>query len=174
MKDLILEAGGVSEDVYRYKIEVARIDPENVDENIYAEITTLDMYNDYSISNVKNSLKSDSVGVSIDSTECKLKPYDYVSVRPDPFFKMQRKVTITGAVYYPGVYTLTGPDENITDILIRAGGLQPKAYANATTLTRNGQIIRIGLHKILKNPKSKKVKKRMQMFIAKFIIDLYK
>ena len=28
VKDLILEAGGVSEDVYRYKIEIARIDPK--------------------------------------------------------------------------------------------------------------------------------------------------
>jgi len=156
VKDLILEAGGVSEDVYRYKIEIARIDPEKVNQDTYAEIIKLDMYNDYSIINGENSLKSDSVGVSKDSTECKLRPYDYVSVRPDPFFKIQRNVTITGAVYYPGVYTLIRADEKITDILERAGGLQPKAYPNASTLTRNGQIIRIGLNQIIKKPSSSK------------------
>ena len=39
---------------------------------------------------------------------------------------------------------------------MRAGGLKPKAYADASSLTRNGKIIRIGMKKILKRPNSKK------------------
>ena len=39
---------------------------------------------------------------------------------------------------------------------MRAGGLQPKAYPDASILTRNGQVIRIGLSKILKKPNSNK------------------
>jgi protein involved in polysaccharide export with SLBB domain len=112
------------------------------------------MADDYSIINVENIQENGDV--SIVNTEFKLKPYDYISVRPDPFFTMQRKVTITGGVYYPGVYTLLNPYENITDILKRAGGLQPKAYPIASTLTRKGQIIRINLQDILDKPDSKK------------------
>jgi len=154
VKDLILEAGGVSEDVYRYKIEVARIDQEKVAEDIYAEIIELDMYSDYSIIDSNNS--SEIEGAPIEDTELKLNPYDYVSVRPDPFFKMQRKVTVRGAVYYPGIYTLKNPNEKATDILNRAGGLRPEAYGNASSLDRNGKLIQIGLDHIIKKPGSKK------------------
>ena len=58
---------------------------------------------------------------------------------------MQRKVTVSGAIYYPGVYALQGPNETITDILDRAGGLRPKAYPEASTLTRDENIILIAL-----------------------------
>ena len=37
LKDLILEAGGLNENVYRYRVEVARIDPLNNDLDEYAE-----------------------------------------------------------------------------------------------------------------------------------------
>ena len=117
VKDLILEAGGVSEDVYRYKIEVARVDPRKVDDETYAETIDLDMYSDYTISNIQYSFDPNPGGVSVERTEFKLQPYDYISVRPDPYFRMQRKVTVSGAVYFPGVYVLRGPDETITDIL---------------------------------------------------------
>ena len=33
LKDLIIEAGGVKEDVYRYKIEVARVSPNNIEKD---------------------------------------------------------------------------------------------------------------------------------------------
>lgn len=150
VKDLILISGGVSEDVFLYNIEIARIDPEKVDNNNYAEIIKIDMYNDYSI----EYSDSEVFRELDDSTEFMLKPYDYVSVRPDPFFKMQKKVVIEGAVQYPGVYSLTRPNEKITDILDRAGGFLPMAYVDASTLTRKGQIIRIGLKSILKKPSS--------------------
>ncbi|MCS5639515.1 MAG: SLBB domain-containing protein, partial [Candidatus Marinimicrobia bacterium] len=155
VKDLILEAGGVSEDVFRYKIEVARVDPKKVDDKTYAETIDLDMYSDYTISNIQYSFDPNPGGVSVERTEFKLHPYDYVSVRPDPYFRMQRKVTVSGAVYFPGVFALRGPHETITDILERAGGLRPKAYATASTMTRNDQIIRIALDQILKKPNSK-------------------
>tara|TARA_Y100000590_G_scaffold177610_2_gene202805 strand:- start:4930 stop:8004 length:3075 start_codon:yes stop_codon:yes gene_type:complete len=152
VKDLILEADGVSEDVYRYKIEVARIDPNKLDDKTYAEIIDLDMYSDYTISNIQYSFDRNPGSVFVQRTDFELQPYDYISVRPDPYFRMQRKITIIGAVYFPGIYVLTRPDEAITDILNRAGGLRPKAYAAATTLTRNNQKIRIALDEIIKNP----------------------
>ena len=152
LNDLIFEASGASEDFPKYKIEISRIDPQKVDENNYAETFEFTMTDDYSIINVENIQENGDV--SIENTEFKLEPYDYISVRPDPFFKMHRKVTVTGSVYYPGVYTLLNPDENITDILKRAGGLQPKAYPIASTLTRRSKIIRMNVQDILDKPES--------------------
>ena len=154
LNDLIFEASGVQEDFPKYKIEISRIDPQKVDENNYAEIFEFTMTDDYSIINVENIQENGDV--SIENTEFKLEPYDYISVRPDPFFKMQRKVTVSGSVYYPGVYTLLNPDENITDILKRAGGLRPKAYPIASTLTRNSEIIQMNIQDILDKPDSKR------------------
>ena len=155
IKDLILEAGGVTEDVYKYKIEVGRIDPYNSDEQIFARIIELEMLNDYTISNVQYQVEPSSSSILIDRDEFRLKPYDYISVRPDPFFSMQRKVTVTGAVYYPGIYTILSPNETIYDIVERAGGLRPNAYAFGSTFSRNGQAVKIDIDKILKRKASK-------------------
>ena len=43
LKDLILEAGGIDENVYRYRVEVARIDPLNDDLDKYANIVTFNI-----------------------------------------------------------------------------------------------------------------------------------
>ena len=155
IKDLILEAGGVSEDVFLYKIEVARINPEKVNEDTFAETFELEMYNDYTIKNIQYSFDSNPGGVSVERKDFKLEPYDYVSVRKDPYFSMQRKITVSGAVYYPGIYTIKGPDDTISDILERAGGLRPNAYAVASTFTRQGQMVQVDLENILKKPYSK-------------------
>ena len=155
IKDLILEAGGVTEDVYKYKIEVGRIDPHNLDEDIFAELIELEMLNDYTISNIQYQVEPSSSSILIDRDEFRLKPYDYISVRPDPFFKMQRKVTVSGAVYYPGIYTIMSPDETISDIIERADGLRPNAYAFGSTFSRKGQIVQLDIDKIIKHHRSK-------------------
>ncbi|MDE0746120.1 MAG: SLBB domain-containing protein, partial [SAR202 cluster bacterium] len=155
IKDLILEAGGVTEDVYKYKIEVGRIDPDNLDEDIFAELIELEMLNDYTISNIQYQVEPSSSSILIDRDEFRLKPYDYISVRPDPFFKMQRKVTVSGAVYYPGIYTIMSPDETISDIIERADGLRPNAYAFGSTFSRKGQIVQLDIDKIIKHHRSK-------------------
>ncbi|MEK9780879.1 MAG: SLBB domain-containing protein, partial [Gammaproteobacteria bacterium] len=153
VKDLILEAGGVSENVYRYKLEVARVDPLIENEEIYAEIIELNMDNDYSISG------QDTIEMKTSNTSNKgeflLMPYDFISVRPDPFFKLQEKVVITGEVYYPGSYAIRGPGETLADIIIRAGGLKKNSFAIGSSFTRNGQSVQLDLNKILKRKRSR-------------------
>ena len=155
IKDLILEAGGVSDDVFRYKIEVARIDPLNTNDKTFAEIINLEMDNDYTISNIQYSFEKKEDEIILERNDFKLNPYDFISVRPDPYFMMQQKVSIQGAVYYPGIYVLHSPDENLANLIDRSGGLRPKAYPAASSLTRNEMNIRLDLEKIIKNPKSK-------------------
>ena len=55
LKDLILEAGGLNEDIYRYRVEVARIDPLNDNLEKYAELVSFNMDEKFSISSVTSS-----------------------------------------------------------------------------------------------------------------------
>ena len=41
--DLIIEAGGIPNDLFRYRAEVARIDTSNVNKEVFAETISLDI-----------------------------------------------------------------------------------------------------------------------------------
>ena len=153
VKDLILEAGGVSENVYRYKLEVARIDPLKEDERVFSEIIKLNMDNDYSVS-MQNFVPKNSSDV-IKENGFLLMPYDILSVRPDPHFQLQDKVLIKGEVLYPGTYVIRGPDETLADIVDRAGGLRKNSFAIGSRFSRNGQTVQIDIKNIIKNKRSK-------------------
>tara|TARA_B100000029_G_C17434193_1_gene909017 strand:- start:205 stop:1086 length:882 start_codon:yes stop_codon:yes gene_type:complete len=148
LKDLILESGGVSKDVYRYKIEVARIDPKVLSDEVFAQTFFFEMDNNYSIDKIGENINSEDL-------EFELKPYDMISIRPDPFFEMQKKVIVSGSVYYPGTYTILSPNENISTIIKRAGGLRKNAYAFGSRLIREGNEIKVNVDEIVKKPKSK-------------------
>ena len=141
LKDLILEAGGLNENVYRYRVEVARIDPLNNDLDEYAEITTFNMDEKFSI-------------LSPIASKFNLQPYDLITIRPDPYFMNQKQVQISGAVLYPGSYTILSSEEKITDIIQRAGGLRSNAYSFGSSFSRNGQRVQLNIEKIIKSPKS--------------------
>jgi len=141
LKDLILEAGGLNENVYKYRVEVARIDPLNDKLDTYAKVMTFDMDEKFSVSSESGVLY--------------LNPYDLVSIRPDPYFSNQKQVNVLGEVLYPGPYAILTSDEKITDIINRAGGLLPNAYPDASQYIRQGKSISASFSQIIKNPKSK-------------------
>jgi len=155
IKDLILEAGGLNENVYRYRVEIARIDPLNTDLEKYAQIIVFNMNEKFGLS---SPITNDDAmkDMSSDSIIFQLKPYDLVSIRPDPYFGYQKEVTIVGEVLYPGSYVILRPSETITDIIKRAGGLRPNAYLEGSVFYREGGIkINSSFVEIVKNPKSK-------------------
>jgi len=155
LKDLVLEAGGLNDNVYRYRVEVARIDPLNKSLDEYAEVITFNMDEKFSVSAISSYDGSKKGFSHAAGGFFQLNPYDLVSIRPDPYFSSQRKVTISGEVLYPGEYTIINSNEKITDIIERAGGLLPNAFPNASQYTRQGIKINASLAGILKNPKSK-------------------
>ncbi|TDQ09903.1 SLBB domain-containing protein [Pedobacter metabolipauper] len=67
-----------------------------------------------------------------------LKPFDIVSIRSSETYQVQRQIKVEGEVLYPGTYTITKKDERISDIIVRAGGLSPLAYADGASLKRTG------------------------------------
>ncbi len=146
LQDLILEAGGFTNNAHQYMIEVARVDSSFMNENTYAKSFSVNMKNDYSIDyNSQNS----------DKKNFQLMPNDFISIKPDPFFNIQKTVTVSGAVYYPGEFVILSPDETISEIIERSGGLRLNAYAAGSRFTRRGQNIQIDLEEIMKKPNSK-------------------
>ena len=141
LKDLILEAGGLNDNVYRYRVEVARIDPLNKNLDKYAEVITFNMDEKFSVSS--------------ESGVFHLNPYDLISIRPDPYFSNQKQVTISGEVLYPGQYTILTSDEKITDIIERAGGLRSNAYSFGSSFSRKDQKVQLDIDKIIKHHRSK-------------------
>ena len=120
-----------------------------------AEIITLDMTNDYSLSKLNYNFKDKSGNYRITEDDFLLKPYDIVSVRPSPFFTIQKKVTIVGEVFYPGSYTIISPRETVSDLIKRSGGLRPSAYLIASSFSRKGLKVNLDLSDIIKNKNSK-------------------
>ena len=151
LKDIILEAGGISEHVYRYKVEVARIDPDNQNADQFASIIHIEMNDDLCIIGPQVS-----IGETWASNQGMffLHPYDVIMVRPDPKFKMQQTVIVVGAVEYPGTYVIQSSDESVTDIIERAGGILPEAFPFGSSFERAGAEIQMSYETILKNPKS--------------------
>ena len=153
LKDLILEAGGIQDNNYRCRVEVARIDPKNFDEQKFSDIITINILNKpelFTADKIKNKLK-----VERKSLDLLLKDFDVVTIRPDPYFEEQRTLSIEGLVYYPGEYILSSPNDKVTDIIERAGGLRPEANPDASQLIRDGKNIQLSFDRIIRNPRSR-------------------
>src|SRR5216110_1507530 len=83
-----------------------------------------------------------------------LEPYDNVLIFRQPDFELQRTVTITGQVRFPGNYALRAKDDRLTDLLERAGGLTPQAYPEGIRFVRataDAGRINVDLPKALKD-----------------------
>lgn len=90
--------------------------------------------------------------------EFPLQPYDEVLVLKQAHFELQRTVQVRGEVQFPGTYALRSKNDRLTDVLDRAGGLTPQAYANGIRFfRRDAGAGRVGLElvKVLKNQRDK-------------------
>ena len=75
-----------------------------------------------------------------------VQPYDNVLILRQPNWELQRTAVIAGEVKYPGRYSLRTKTEKITDLITRAGGLTPDAYANGVVFYRTTSGVgRIGI-----------------------------
>lgn len=146
LEDLILEAGGIIENLFSYKIEIARFFSEGSYEKRVSEIINFEM-------NTKSNI-IDPVESGNNWRKFKLSPYDKISIRQDPKSNMQKSIKILGEVFYPGEYAISKEGETILDLIKRAGNLREKASKQGATLTRDNKTISIDLNKIFKNKKS--------------------
>jgi protein involved in polysaccharide export with SLBB domain len=123
LKGLILQAGGLLENASALKIEIGRrkkdISIEKKGSNT-SEIIVVDL---------DNELKGKG-------GEIILQPYDVVNIKKDPNKFKQITVEVTGEVLLSGNYTLQNPEEKLSSVIARAGGLLPYANVHGAKLIR--------------------------------------
>ena len=122
LEDLILMAGGLKDAASTQRVEVSR----RIRGKTYSSgDSTLSIVAQFDISADLSSLAG-----------YVLQPFDQVEVRTSPTYSEQASVSIDGEVVYPGNYTINSKKEKISDLINRAGGLRPEAYADGAVLLR--------------------------------------
>ena len=124
IEDLVLMAGGLTDDASRVKIDVSRriIDPQarEASEEV-AKVYSFEL----------------NPGFSIDySNSFFLEPYDVVHVRRSPISKKVINVFVEGEVTFEGVYSLEKKNQRLSDVVKSAGGLIPGSNARGARLLR--------------------------------------
>ncbi len=123
IKDLILQAGGLTRAASTAKIDVFRRNyvPD-------AQQTSMDLAQIFTF-NLAN-------GFIIEDTIFVLQPYDEVQVRKSPTYAEQQNVRISGAVNFDGEYAMTSREFRLSDLVKIAGGLSSVAYSKGARLIR--------------------------------------
>ncbi len=123
LKDAILLAGGYTEDAWTLQAEVDRVEPKGMGEDslVYIRFSTLP--------DLAGTLKDSRLLTEAErAASFRLERYDIVFVRSNPEFKFQELVTIKGEVRYEGQYALRYPNERLSDMIGRAGGVKKSAF----------------------------------------------
>lgn len=123
IKDLILQAGGLTRAASTAKIDVFRrnyVPDADQTSMELAEIFTFNLAN----------------GFIIEDTAFVLQPFDEVQVRKSPNYAEQQNVRISGAVNFEGEYAMTSREFRISDLVKIAGGLSKVGYAKGARLIR--------------------------------------
>ena len=147
LNDLIMEANGFKDSATPKRVEVSRRITGSDTTSYLTTIAQIYHFNLNRNLELKKNAKS-----------FKLKPFDEVYVRTTPNYEVQQNVFVGGEVRYPGYYTIHSKNEMVSDMIKRAGGLTPEAYAPGAKLIRQTGLagpIGINLNKILSNPHSK-------------------
>lgn len=125
VEDAILLAGGLKESASEAIIQVSR----RVKNSKSTEFTDTLAYN-YTFS-IDKDLKIDPAAKLFT-----LQPFDEIFVRRSPGYQEQQMVRIEGEVLFPGLYVLSSPNERLSDLIQRAGGVSPQAYIQGASLKR--------------------------------------
>ncbi len=139
--DLVVKAGGLTEDASKTNWELARLDTLKI--GALSKIIKFNVPEQY----WDNQLGD--VGV--------LKDFDHVMVPSNPKYNRQRVVEINGYVLYPGNYALQREGEKLASLIQRAGGLRQGAYLEGSTLVRkwnNAGLVPIDFMKALADTES--------------------
>jgi protein involved in polysaccharide export with SLBB domain len=129
VRDLVLEAGGLTEEAYLLEAEVARIEEQPERPGDLTRIIRVPIDSSYVVSGAAAQGGDGSSNGGTSAAEFTLDRYDNVFIRSRPGFEPQRTVTITGEVRFPGEYSLQRKDEDLLSLIERAGGLTVDAYA---------------------------------------------
>ena len=148
VRDLVLLAGGLEQSADLTAAEVARL-PQDRRNGTTAVTFRAPLDSSYIFERGPDGRYFGPPGLPAPSgnePEVKLQPYDNVLILRQPNWELQRTVVIAGEVRYPGTYSLRTKTEKVSDVIARAGGLTPEAYADGVTFFRvKDSVGRIGI-----------------------------
>jgi polysaccharide export outer membrane protein len=159
VRDLVLLAGGLDQSAFLNEAEVARL-PANREGGITASTFRVPLDSSYLFERTADGKYLGPPGLPAPqgpNAEVTVQPYDNILILRQPNWELQRTASISGEVRYPGRYSLKTKTEKITDLIERAGGLTPDAYANGVIFYRASQGVgRIGIElpNVLKDARS--------------------
>jgi protein involved in polysaccharide export with SLBB domain len=130
MRDVILLADGLTQDA-QLQAEIARL-PEDRPPGALAQTVTVALDSSF----LSEHPGDGGGGAASPAGDTPLQPYDNVLVLRQGEFSLQRSVVITGQVKSPGRYSLRSKTERLADLIERAGGLTPEAYAGGIQFYR--------------------------------------
>ncbi|MBO77128.1 MAG: hypothetical protein CME17_06805 [Gemmatimonadetes bacterium] len=135
-EDLILQAGGFERGAIPWQAEVVR--PITDNRSTLSESTNVSLSRNLPYSDVALAWPEESDLPATAARDLPLGAGYEVYIRRLPNYEAPRHVTIAGEVNRPGEYVLQSPDERLTSIIERAGGLTEDAYPEGGRLTRQG------------------------------------
>jgi protein involved in polysaccharide export with SLBB domain len=138
MRDLVLLANGVTEDADLREGEIARreqgADPGTLAKSIRVRLDSTALA---SGGTDGVPLAPPHTGGAAGIPDIPLQPYDNVLIMRQAGWDVQRLVYLTGQVKHPGRYALRNKTERLRDLVERAGGLTPEAYAGGIQFYRS-------------------------------------
>lgn len=157
VRDLVLLANGLEQSAYLNEAEIARL-PANRANGVTASTFRIPLDSSYIFERGPDGKYLGPPGLPAPSgphPEVEVMPYDNVLILRQPNWELQRTAVIGGEVKYPGRYTLRTKTEKLSDLIARAGGLTPDAYANGVVFFRTHGVGRIGIElpDVLRNSK---------------------
>lgn len=160
VRDLVLLAGGLEQSADLREAEIARL-PRDRRAGATATTFRVGLDSSYIFERGPDGKYFGPPGLPAPAgnmPEVVLQPYDNVLILRQPNWELQRQVVVSGEVLYPGTYSLRTKTEKVADIVRRAGGLTPEAYADGVTFQRfSDGVGRIGiaLPDVLRDPNSR-------------------
>jgi protein involved in polysaccharide export with SLBB domain len=139
MRDLVLLAGGVTEDALLTEAEIARL-PATRAGGVTASTIRVALDSTYLFDRERGRAYARVPGVPTSASgapDVLLEPYDNVLILRQPEFELQRTVFLGGEVRYPGRYALRRKTERLSDVVARAGGLTSEGYADGVIFFRS-------------------------------------
>jgi len=149
LRDIVHQAGGLEDGAYLLHAEVARL-PESRRPGELARTIAVPLDSSYLLERGIDGKYLGPPGISLTTgqqPDFVLEPYDNVLILRQPEWLLERRVTISGEVRFPGTYALTSKQERLSSLINRAGGLLPTAYPEAAAFVRSSSDVgRIGFN----------------------------
>jgi protein involved in polysaccharide export with SLBB domain len=128
VEDLIIYANGFREGADRYNAVVFRMNRKRNENDPISQVHEIELDKNF----IENGF--------LNEPKFFLEDKDLVVVRKHSDYVELKKVTISGEVRKPGVYSLVKKSETFHDLIKRAGGLTSEAFIEGTQLNRDDTV----------------------------------